>query len=108
MYESTYLKIDLIQQLMHCQIQPVRNIFLLCLWKVCPVKDNFLYLSRLKLWNCSSVTEERLSGLVMLLIHCESYYISSLEEIYQTKANWRVLKQINLTFMFYIHNALSL
>ncbi len=37
----------------------------------------FSTLCCLKLWTCSSTTEERLSGLVMLLIHRESDYIPS-------------------------------
>lgn len=50
---------------------------------------SFSALRRLKLWTRSSMTEERLSGLAMLLIHRESDYIPSAEQIYSLKSNWR-------------------
>lgn len=54
---------------------------------------SFSALRRLKLWTRSSMTEERLSGLAMLLIHRDTEFIPSPEDIYQRKANWRQVKQ---------------
>ena len=53
----------------------------------------FSALRRLKLWTRSSMTEERLSGLAMLLIHHDTEFIPSPEVIYERKANWRQVKQ---------------
>ena len=53
---------------------------------------SFSALRRLKLWTCSSKTEERLCGLAMLFIHRESDYIPNPEELYLQTANWRQLK----------------
>ena len=50
---------------------------------------SFSALRRLKLWTRSSMTEERLSGLAMLLIHRGRDFIPDLEEIYALKCNWR-------------------
>ena len=54
---------------------------------------SFSALRRLKLWTRSSMTEERLSGLAMLLIHCDTEFIPSPEDIYERKANWRQVKE---------------
>ena len=53
---------------------------------------SFSALRRLKLWTRSSMTEERLSGLAMLLVHRDSEYIPIPDEIYLRKANWRQLR----------------
>ena len=53
---------------------------------------SFSALRRLKLWTRSSMTEERLSGLAMLLIHRGTEFIPTPEEIYSRKTNWRQLK----------------
>lgn len=50
---------------------------------------SFSALRRLKLWTHSSMTEERLSGLAMLLIHRGTDFIPDPEEIYALKFNWR-------------------
>ena len=50
---------------------------------------SFSALRRLKLWTRSSMTEERLSGLAMMLIHRGTKYIPTPEEIYSRKSNWR-------------------
>ena len=44
---------------------------------------------RLKLWTQSSITENRLSGLVMLLIHRGTDFIPTPKDIYDMKSNWR-------------------
>ena len=54
---------------------------------------SFSALCRLKLWTRSSMTEERLSGLAMLLIHRGTDYIPDPEEIYALKFNWRQRSQ---------------
>ena len=46
-------------------------------------------LRHLKLWTRSSMTEDRLSGLAMLLIHRERDFIPTPTEIYDMKSNWR-------------------
>ena len=49
-------------------------------------------LCRLKLWTHSTMTEYWLSGLAMLLLHRDNpEFISSPEEIYERKLNWRHL-----------------
>lgn len=50
---------------------------------------SFSALRRLKLWNRSTMNEERLSGLGMLLIHRGTDYIPEPEVIYHKKQNWR-------------------
>ena len=50
---------------------------------------SFSALRRLKLWTCSSMSEERLSGLAMLLMYCNTDFILNPEEIYSMKCNWR-------------------
>ncbi len=47
---------------------------------------SFSALRCLKLWTRSSMTEERLSGLAMLLIHRGTELIPSPEEIFKRKA----------------------
>ena len=54
---------------------------------------SFSALHRLKLWTRSSMTEESLSALAMLLIHRDTEFIPSPEDIYERKANWRQVKQ---------------
>ena len=49
----------------------------------------FSALRRLKLWDRSTMNEERLSGLGMLLIHDGTDYIPEPGVIYQMKQNWR-------------------
>ena len=50
---------------------------------------SFSALRRLKLWTRSSMTENRLSGLAMLLIHRGTDFIPTPKEIYDMKSNWR-------------------
>ena len=50
---------------------------------------SFSALRRLKLWTRSSMTEDRLSGLAVLLIHRGTEFIPTPKEIYDTKSNWR-------------------
>lgn len=54
-----------------------------------PCERSFSALRRLKLWTRSSMSEERLSGLAMMLIHRETEFIPTPEEIYTRKTNWR-------------------
>ena len=51
--------------------------------------SNQTALRRLKLWNRSTMNEERLSGLGMLLIHRGTNYIPDPNVIYGLKQNWR-------------------
>ncbi|CAH3133933.1 unnamed protein product, partial [Porites lobata] len=50
---------------------------------------SFSALRRLKLWTRSSMRENRLSGLAMLLIHRGTDFIPTPKEIYDMKSNWR-------------------
>ena len=50
---------------------------------------SFSALRRLKLWTRSSMTEDRLSGLAMMLIHRGTEYIPTPQEVYSRKSNWR-------------------
>ena len=50
---------------------------------------SFSALRRLKLWTRSSMTENRLSGLAMLLIRRGTDFIPTPKEIYDMKSNWR-------------------
>jgi len=50
---------------------------------------SFSALRRLKLWNRSTMNEELLSGLGMLLVHRGTNYIPEPEVIYHMKQNWR-------------------
>ena len=50
---------------------------------------SFSALRRLKLWTRSSMTEDRLSGIAMLLIHRGTDFIPTPKEIYDMKSNWR-------------------
>ena len=52
---------------------------------------SFSPLRRLKLWTRSSMTEERLGGLAMLLIHRDIKFIPTPQDIYERKFNWRHL-----------------
>ena len=51
--------------------------------------SQFSALRRLKQWTRSSITEDRLRGLAMLLIHRVTDFISTPKEIYDVKSNWR-------------------
>ena len=46
---------------------------------------SFSALRRLKLWTRSSMTEERLSGLAMMLIHRGTNYMPTPKDIYERK-----------------------
>ena len=61
---------------------------------------SFSALHRLKLWTRSSMAVERLSGLAMLLIHGDTEFIPPPEDIYERKANWRQVKQNEITHNF--------
>lgn len=50
---------------------------------------SFSALRRLKLWTRPLMTEDRLSGLAMLLNHRGTDFIPTPTEIYDTKSNWR-------------------
>lgn len=52
---------------------------------------SFSALRRLKLWTRSSMAENRLSGLALMLVHRQSDLIPSPEDIYKKKSNWRLL-----------------
>ena len=54
---------------------------------------SFSALRRLKLWTRSSMTEERLSGLAMMLVHRGTDYIPKPIDIYEKKPNWRHLSK---------------
>ena len=54
-------------------------------------KRSFSGLRGLKLWTRASMSQDRLSGLAMLMIHRGSEFIPSPHEVYEKKANWRVL-----------------
>ena len=54
----------------------------------------FSALRRLKLWTRSTMTEHRLSGLAMLLLHHDNpEFIPSPDEIYERKLNWKHLRE---------------
>ena len=52
-------------------------------------ESSFSALRRIKLWNRSTMNEERLSDLGKLLIHDGTDYIPEPEVIYQMKQKWR-------------------
>ena len=52
-------------------------------------ESSFSALGRLKLWNRSTMNEERLRGLAMLHIHRGTDYVPESEVIYQMKQKWR-------------------
>ena len=54
---------------------------------------SFSALRRLKLWTRSTMKQERLSGLVMMLLHRGTNYIPIPEEVYLKKSNWRLEKK---------------
>lgn len=51
---------------------------------------SFSGLRRLKLWTRASMSQDRLSGLAMLMIHRGSQFIPTPEDVYARKANWRL------------------
>ena len=72
-------------------IGKILTIFLTTLFGSVSCERSFSALRRLKLWTRSSVTEERLSGLAMLLIQRDTKYIPIPQDIYERKSNWRHL-----------------
>ena len=58
-------------------------------------KRSLSALRRLKLWTRSSMTEERLSGLAMMLIHRGTNYMPMPKDVYERKSNWRHLLQVS-------------
>ena len=54
---------------------------------------SFSGLRRLKLWTRASMSQDRLSGLAMLMIHRGSEFIPSPQEVYEKKVNWRVMNE---------------
>jgi hypothetical protein len=50
---------------------------------------SFFALRRLKLWTRSSMKEERLSGLAVMLVHRGTEYIPSPDDVYARKTIWR-------------------
>ena len=69
-------------------IHKVLSIFLTTPVGSVSCKRSFSALRRLKLWTRSSMTEDRLSGLAMLLIHLGTDFIPTPKEIYDMKSNW--------------------
>ena len=67
----------------------ILNVFLTTPVGSVACERSFSALRRLKLWTHSSMTEERLSGLAMLLIHRDTDFIPSPAEIYASMYNWR-------------------
>ena len=53
---------------------------------------SFSGLRRLKLWTRSTMTEDRLSGLAMVMLHKGSEFKPSPQEIYKMKKNWTRIK----------------
>ena len=51
---------------------------------------SFSALRRLKLWTRASMKEERLSGLAMLMLHRDSLFIPTPNDVYARKAKWRI------------------
>ena len=70
-------------------IHKVLSIFLTTPVGSVSCERSFSALRRLKLWTRSSMTEDRLSGLAMLLIHRGTDFIPTPTEIYDMKSNWR-------------------
>ena len=70
-------------------IHKVLSIFLTTPVGSVSCERSFSALRRLKLWTRSSMTEDRLSGLAMLLIHRGTSFIPTPKEIYDRKSNWR-------------------
>ena len=54
---------------------------------------SFSGLRRLKLWTRSSMSEDRLSGLAMLLLHRDTAYIPTAIDIFNCKSNWRFMSK---------------
>ena len=87
------MKIIPLKSCLRLQIQPERHKILTILLTT-PVgsvscERAFSALRRLKLWDRSTMNEERLSGLGMFLIHDGTDYIPEPGVIYQMKQNWR-------------------
>ena len=61
---------------------------------------SFSALRRLKLWTRSTMKQERLSGLAMMLLHRGTNHIPIPEEVYLKKSNWRLEKKITVTYIF--------
>ena len=70
-------------------ILKVLSIFLTTPVGTVSCERSFSALRRLKLWTRSSMTENRLSGLAMLLIRRGTDFIPTPKEIYDMKSNWR-------------------
>ena len=70
-------------------IHKVLSIFLTTPVGSVSCERSFSALRRLKLWTRSPMTEDRLSGLAVLLIHRVTDFIPTPKEIYDTKSNWR-------------------
>ena len=70
-------------------IHKVLSIFLTMPVGSVSCERSFSALHRLKLWTRSSTTENRLSGLAMLLILRGTDFIPTPKEIYDMKSNWR-------------------
>ena len=70
-------------------INKILTIFLTVPVGSVPCERSFSGLRRLKLWTRASMSEERLSGLAMLMIHSGSEVIPTPTEVYERKANWR-------------------
>ena len=52
---------------------------------------SFSALRRLKLWTRSTMSEDRFSGLALLLVHTDTQHIPGPDDVYESKANWRNL-----------------
>ena len=70
-------------------IHKVLSIFLTTPVGSVSCEHSFSALRRLKLWNQSSMTEDQLSGLAMLLIHHGTDFIPTPKEIHDMRSNWR-------------------
>ena len=56
-----------------------------------PCERSFQTLRRLLTWLRCSMGQERLCGLGLLLIHRNSQFIRRVEEVYNSKTNWKLL-----------------
>ena len=70
-------------------IHKVLSIFLTTPVGSVSCERSFSALRRLKSWTGSSMTENRLSSLAMLLIHRGTDLIPTPKDIYDMKTNWR-------------------
>ena len=74
-------------------LNKVLTVFLTISVRTVSCERSFSALRHLKLWTRSIMTEHRLSGLAMLLLHCDNpEFIPSPEEICERKLNWRHLR----------------